>query len=415
VTACAGLDRAVSDPIGLITQLVAAVEDQLKPEQIRAVVTAVAGGRAKSRRLALALANRPEVLADGRSPAPRAVGELLIALRQAGAATVSPPCCADCGKRLRTFQRRGQDWYCAVCGPRPEPCSACGNTRIVASRDRTGRPRCQSCPDVDGRDPITVIHSLIAGLDSDADPEMIASAIRRSAPRRSYQQKLAWALEERPSLLTGDGHLAPLRAIPRLIDLLHAAGIAGIVRPSCPGCDRVVRIDKPLHGMRVCRTVPPTRHSASGRPPGLCHPPRRTRQDPGASSAPHSEPGYAAPDSLPNLSHRHRPAQSTSNVACPPTASSWSPDNESASAAPTPARPSPSSSKTPSCASYTKARNSACTPAQPATPSPDSGPSYPANARPNRLSHLLITISPTCLETTHNPTDLGKFKSADRR
>jgi hypothetical protein len=254
VTASAGLDRAVSDPIGLITQLVAAVEEQLKPERIRAVVTAVAGGRAKSRRLALALANRPEVLADGRSPAPRAVGELLIALRQAGATTVSPPCCADCGKRLRTFQRRGQDWYCAVCGPRPEPCSACGNTRIVASRDRTGRPRCQSCPDVDGRDPITVIHSLIAGLDSDADPEMIASVIRRSAPRRSYQQKLAWALEERPSLLTGDGHLAPLRAIPRLIDLLHAAGIAGIVRPSCPGCDRVVRIDKPLHGMRVCRT-----------------------------------------------------------------------------------------------------------------------------------------------------------------
>ena len=55
-------------------------------------------------------------------------------------------------------------------------------------------------------------------------------------------------------MLTGEGHLAPLRAIPRLIELLHAAGVAGIVRPACPGCHRVVRIDKPLDGVRVCRT-----------------------------------------------------------------------------------------------------------------------------------------------------------------
>lgn len=61
-------------------------------------------------------------------------------------------------------------------------------------------------------------------------------------------------MEDRPSLLTGEGHLAPLRAIPRFIDLLHASGIGGIVRPACPRCHRVVRIDKPLDGMRVCRT-----------------------------------------------------------------------------------------------------------------------------------------------------------------
>ncbi|MQA12594.1 MAG: hypothetical protein GEV09_00030 [Pseudonocardiaceae bacterium] len=247
-------ERAVSDPIGLITDLVAAVEHQLESERIHAVATAVAGGRAKSRRLASALADRPGVLADGRSPASRAVGELLLALREAGATAVSPPCCAQCGKRLRSLQRRGRDWYCAVCGPRSEPCAACGNTRPVASRDRAGRPRCQQCPDLDGRDPITVIHKLVAGLDPDADRVTVAAAVRQSAPRPSYQQKLAWVLEDRPSLLTGEGHLAPLRAIPRLIDLLHAAGVAGVVRPSCPGCHRVVRIDKPLDGMRVCRT-----------------------------------------------------------------------------------------------------------------------------------------------------------------
>jgi hypothetical protein len=254
MTTPARTDRAVSDPIGLIVDLVAAVENDLTPEQIRTVATAVAGGRAKSRRLATALAERPGVLADGRSPAPRAVGNLLIGLRQAGAMVVSPPCCAECGKHLRTLQRRGQDWYCAVCNQHTEPCAACGHSRRIHSRDRRGQPRCMQCPDIDGRDPMTVIHNLIAGLDPDADRETVAAAVRRSAPRSSYQQKLAWTLEAHPALLAGDGHLAPLRAIPRLVDLLHAAGVGGIVRPACPRCHRVVRIDKPLDGMRVCRT-----------------------------------------------------------------------------------------------------------------------------------------------------------------
>jgi hypothetical protein len=254
MTTSAHLDRAVSDPIGLIVELIAAVDHTLGPERIRGVVTAVAGGRAKSRRLALALSERPAVLVDGRSPAPRVVAELLLALRGAGAAAVCSPCCAECGKHLRTLQRRGQHWYCSVCNQHTEPCAACGNTRAISSRDRCGRPRCAQCPDPDGRDPITVIHHLIAELDPHADRETIAAAVRQCAPRPSYQRRVAWALEAQPGLLSGDGHLAPLRAIPRLIDLLAAGGVAGIVRPTCPGCQRVVRIDKPLDGMRVCRT-----------------------------------------------------------------------------------------------------------------------------------------------------------------
>ena len=247
-------ERAVSDPVGLITELVAAAEPGLAAEQIRAVVTAVAGGRAKSRRLASALAGRPAVLADGRSPAPRAVGDLLLALRQAGAQSVSPPRCARCGKPLRTFRRRGQDWYCAPCGQRAEPCAGCGKARPVASRDRAGQPRCFTCPDTDGRDPVTVIFGIITGLDPQASRDAVAAAVRRSAPRPSYQQKLAWALEDNPRLLTGEAHLAPLRAVLRLVDALHAAGVAGIARPACPGCHRVVRIDTPLNGVRICRT-----------------------------------------------------------------------------------------------------------------------------------------------------------------
>jgi hypothetical protein len=254
MTTSAHPDRAVSDPIGLIVELIAAVDHTLAAESIRGVVTAVAGGRAKSRRLAAALAQRPGVLVDGRSPASRVVAELLLALRRAGAVATSPPCCAECGKHLRSFQRRGQHWYCAVCNRHSEPCAACGNSRAISSRDRRGRPRCAKCPDRDGRDPITVIHQMIAELDPHADCETIAAAVRRCAPRPSYQRRLAWALEAQPGLLTGDGHLAPLRAIPRLIDLLVAGGVAGIVRPVCPRCRRVVRIDKPLDGVRVCRT-----------------------------------------------------------------------------------------------------------------------------------------------------------------
>ena len=128
-------------------------------------MTSVAGGRAKRRKLAQALAARPAVLTDGRSPAPRVVGDLLIALRKAGAVMISPPVCAGCGKHLRTLQRRGQDWYCAVCGPRPGRCAACGQQRIITSLDRRGQPRCASCPDRDDRDPLAVLAEVVGRLD----------------------------------------------------------------------------------------------------------------------------------------------------------------------------------------------------------------------------------------------------------
>jgi hypothetical protein len=102
----------VSDPAGLITDLVTVKERQFGHDQVHAVVAAVAGGRAKSRRLALALAERPAVLDDGRSPAARAVANLLVALHDAGARDIPLPACAQCGRQVRGFQRRGQDWYC---------------------------------------------------------------------------------------------------------------------------------------------------------------------------------------------------------------------------------------------------------------------------------------------------------------
>jgi hypothetical protein len=245
--------RAVTDPVEFITELVVAVDDRLAPEEIRAIVSTIAGGRAKSRRLAAFLADHSAVLRDGRSPAPRAIGDLLIALRSAGA-SVSAPVCAECEKQLRTLQRMGQDWYCGSCSLRPVACAACGQQQRVATRDRAGGPRCAQCPDRDERDPISVIYDVIAELDPAADRDVIATAVRKLSSRPTHQRKIGWALEAQPELLTGAGYLAPVRAIVSLIDALRAAGIGGIVRPACPRCRRVVTIDKPLDGQRVCRT-----------------------------------------------------------------------------------------------------------------------------------------------------------------
>ena len=215
-------DRVVSDPIGLITDLVAAVEHQLTPEQIRAVAADVAGGRAKSRRLASALAERPAVLADGRSPAPRAIGDLLVALRHAWRA-------GGLAAVLRAVRQAAAD----LPAPRPGLVLLGSAGSPPSGAPRAGRPGgsspgtgpgsrdAPSARSADSRDPVAVIHGIIAELDPGVSRDTVAAAVRHSAPRPSYQQKLAWALEDRPALLTGEGHLAPLRAIPRFIEALQ--------------------------------------------------------------------------------------------------------------------------------------------------------------------------------------------------
>ena len=229
--------------------LIAGAEPGLDRGVIRAAVTAVAGGRAKQRRTALALAGRPEILSDGRSPAPRAVGDLLIVLVKAGAAEISRPACAGCGKLLCTFQRRGDDWYCSVCSEVREPCAACGGR--LRLQPGPGRPaRCGKCPDRDGRDPVAVICGIVAALDPGAGRETDADAVRRSAPRPSSQQKLAWALEVNLALLAGMPPLPP-RADPRCSRRWTGRASPAPLPPPCGPCGcNVVRIDKPLGGVR---------------------------------------------------------------------------------------------------------------------------------------------------------------------
>ena len=193
------------------------------------------------------------MLTDGRSPAPRVVGNLLITLRKAGASTISAPVCAQCGKPLRTLQRRGQDWYCGTHGPEAESCAGCGNVRPVAMRDRRRRPHCWQCPLPPERDPTQAVTDVVLAIDPASSVDLVTAAIRVAAPQTGQLRRLAWALQDRPDLLTGAGAHAPVPAVLRLIDVLVDAGANGIVRPACPHCERVIGLHRPIRGQWLCR------------------------------------------------------------------------------------------------------------------------------------------------------------------
>ena len=244
----------LADPVGVVAGLLCAAEPGLDRQMAGDLVRSVAAGRAKRRRLAQALLDKPSLLVDGRSPAPRVAGDLLIARRQAGAVTISPPVCAGCGKPLRTVQRRGQDWYCGACGPRSEPCARCGLSRPVCVRDRAGRPHCQACqPEGSDGDPTAIVAGIIAVIDPDIPAGTIAAATLAAAPAAGQRRRLAWALQDHPELLTGAGARAPVPSVLRLIGALADAGAQRIIRPACPHCGRVIALVKPRDGVRLCR------------------------------------------------------------------------------------------------------------------------------------------------------------------
>ncbi len=245
--------EVIDDPIGVVVDVVRRTGCTLDDTSLEEVVLTVAGGRAKRRRLAQALLDQPTVLIDGRSPALRVVGDLLLGLRAAGATTISAPVCAGCGKHLRTLQRRDQDWYCAPCSPRATGCAACGQDRVVASLDRQGLPRCSRCPEVDDRDPLLVLTTVIATLEPSLTADVVTAAIGRVFSRPSHLQRLAWVIEERPDLLTGAGAQATMQGVLRLIDELRDAGAQRITRPACPRCQRIVRLHRRINGQWHCR------------------------------------------------------------------------------------------------------------------------------------------------------------------
>jgi len=81
----------------------------------------------------------------------------------------------------------------------------------------------------------------------------VAAAVGAAASQAGQRQQLAWALQDRPELLTGAGAEAPVPSVLRLVDKLCDAGASGVVRPPCPHCGRVTTLVKPRDGVRLCR------------------------------------------------------------------------------------------------------------------------------------------------------------------
>lgn len=245
--------EVVANPIGVIVGLVAEVEHGLSRDQITEVVNAAAGGRATRRRLAQSLKDNPEVLRSGRPPAIWSTAKLLLALRKAGAVEVSGPRCGGCGRDLLYLRsRKGGDWGCTPCMEQLEICAGCGESRRAVTRDRHGNARCANCPDTDG-DPLGDLARLVSVLDPAVTRATVMTALEQATSRPAGQRRLAWAIIERPDLLTGAGSDAPVPAALRFIDALISAGATCIVRPACPRCGQVKALSKLLDGKRVCR------------------------------------------------------------------------------------------------------------------------------------------------------------------
>ena len=246
-------DEALVDPVGLIVRLVSKVEHGLDVARIHEVVMEVSGGRAKRRKLAQTLADCPQLLASGGPPVTWSVGQLLLGLRAAGATSTAAPRCGECGRTLTCMISRRGYLLCSRCRDTAQICAGCGHQRRVCTRDRNGQPRCEQCPDNQG-DPIGLLAEAVCVISPDLEAADVIAALGRVTVGATRQRRLAWAIVDQPSLLTGAGSDAPAPAVLRFIDELLAAGASNILRPSCPRCGRTVALSKLLDGQRVCRT-----------------------------------------------------------------------------------------------------------------------------------------------------------------
>jgi hypothetical protein len=88
--------RSVTDPAGVIVEMVAAAEPGLDASTITAAVVEVSATKVKQRVLAQALFADPELLTSARPHGPRSIERLIHALLARGAVHVVLPECARC-------------------------------------------------------------------------------------------------------------------------------------------------------------------------------------------------------------------------------------------------------------------------------------------------------------------------------
>lgn len=259
--------KCMTDPIAVIVEVVGRVDPEMDPEIVAAAVREVTTTRAGRRKLAKALESNPSLLTSGRTEGPPMVDRLIRTLRDRGAAGVVQPCCSGCGKPARAMRARNGDGLriCVTCHNKalgsfaPRPCAVCGREVTPRFYDRHGQPRCGQCPPDPGVDHLEVICDLILAVSSDSDRDQIRTVIARTVRQAARRRRIAWDLQDRPTLLTGEAADGPL-AIRRLIAALTAHGVTSLITPSCPFCTMI----RPLKARREGRMLPFLLSSCSG-------------------------------------------------------------------------------------------------------------------------------------------------------
>lgn len=248
------LPRSATEPEAVITDVIGAIEPELPAAVIEAVVVETVQQRPRRRELAVALLADPDLLTSGSSEGPRQLGRLIEALQARGSRHLRLPRCAECGQAKPLRARRGIQRICYACWARGHRarnrCVICGNAAF-AYRDRHGQPRCRRCPPDDGRDPMEELCDHIEAIGAELPRPVIADVINSTTRRRSSHRRLVWAIEDTPTLLTGDGAKGPAMALT-LIENLVAAGARNIVMPPCPICGSAAKLTSILGGVRCC-------------------------------------------------------------------------------------------------------------------------------------------------------------------
>ncbi|MEU4229398.1 hypothetical protein AB0F17_34320 [Nonomuraea sp. NPDC026600] len=272
------------------------VEPDLGRTDIDHAVRRAASTRAMQRRLAQAVTSQPELLTCGRPDGPIVVDKLIHQLLAAGGRRVVAPLCPRCGKPTPLGARDGTTRICYPCDTKRRlegtTCAECGRPGFLGHRNRQGALVCRSCrPRLDG-DPVDLVCANLKNHPLGLSGEVLREAVMKVSKQPYHLLQLAWELEDRPSLLTGEAAHGSPRLI-RLIAELLIRGAARVVMPPCPRCagDRPLAHNK--DGLRICaacykRAAGPRTCSACGkqdRPAGrdaagqpLCD--RCWRQDP---------------------------------------------------------------------------------------------------------------------------------------
>lgn len=109
-------------------------------------------------------------------------------------------------------------------------------------------------------DALQSIVDLVIDIDPTANREQVAVAVIELVPTAQWCKALAKKLTARPELLTGAGaEGAPV--VIKLIGKLRALGVASVIPPACPFCDRVLVLSRRRDGLRCCKTCWDTAHA----------------------------------------------------------------------------------------------------------------------------------------------------------